>query len=136
MATTVTFNDTSDIGVSRVTVTGGILVDGRRSASASGLQPTTIEIEREITIESASEDFYNAAVASPDSANEATLECGMETYDGTAYTVTVEEGTVIGWRLSQEDPDGPVIETTTVQARKAELESESGTADLTLASSR
>ena len=131
----ITFNGTDDIGVSHVRITGGIWTDGRRSAGASGLMPTTIEIEREMNI-AASADFFNAAVASPDSANEVTLECDMEIFDGTAYSVTVEEGTVVGWRLSQDDPDAPVIETTTVLARKAELESGGGTVDLTLVASR
>ena len=132
MNPTITFNGTEDIDVSRVTITGRLRLDGRRSASASGLMPTIIEIQREVNL-SPSDDFFNAGVASPDSANEVTLECEMEVHDGTAYTVTVEEGTVTGWRLSQEDPDDPVLETTTVMARKAELEGGGGTVDLTLA---
>lgn len=132
MNPTITFNGTADIDVSRVTITGGLRMDGRRSAGASGLMPTIIEIEREMNL-SPSEDFFNSAAAAPDSANEVVLECEMEIHDGAAYCVTVEEGTVTGWRLSQEDPDDPVIETTTVLARKAELEGGGGTADLTLA---
>ena len=135
MATTVTFNGTEEIGVSRLTITGAIPMDERWSAGASGLQPTAIEIEREMTSETASEDFFNAAVAPPGSANEATLECELEVGEETAYGLSVEEGTVVGWRLSQEE-DGAIIETTTVLARKAELEADGGAADLTIASSR
>ena len=135
MSFKMTFNGVGEINVSRFTLTGGIRAHAGRTAAASGLSPTVLEIEREMNI-LPSNDFFNAAVASPDTANEVTLECDMDVRNGTAYTATVEEGTVVGWQLFQESPDAPVMEVTTVFARKAELACGSETADLTLVTSK
>ena len=135
MPSTVTFNDTEDLVVSRVTLTGSVRINDGRVAGANGLMPTVFEVEREMDLNPSAE-FYSAAVASPDSANEATLEYDMEVRGGTAYSVSVAEGTVVAWRLCQEDPDASVIETTTLFARKAEIDREGTTADLTLVTSR
>ena len=131
------FNGTDDIDASRITLTGNIPMTSGRIAGASGVRPTLFEIEREMHAAApGAADFFNAAAASPDSANEITLSYDMEVRDGTAYSATVDEGTVVGWRLTQEGPDEPVLETTTVFARKVEIERGSDKADLTLVTSR
>ena len=129
----ITLND-NELHVNRVTLSGRIRMRNGFTAGASGLLPTMLEIEREVAVNPVP-DLFNRAIASVEEVNSTTLTFDLSVQEETAYTVSVEEGTVVGWSMSQEGVDDPVIETATVFARKIQLETDDGSVDLSVASS-
>ena len=126
----ITLNENSNIQADRVKVTPGIEHDVGGAASANTLMPTEIEIEREVTPGSGPECF-EAAIAAPESANETTFGCEMAILRGTAYTVNVEEGTVVEWSVEQSAPNARVIETAKMLARAATISTQGKSVKLT-----
>lgn len=123
-------NDGKEFTATHARFTPQITMHERTSASASSLMPSELVLERQVT-EPASPDAFEAAVASPGEANVATAHCTFQSFDGTSYKVNVEEGTVVGWRVSQADQNAPVLETVRVLARKSAVEiGESGEVNL------
>ena len=118
-------NNAEEFSASRARLTPQIALHQRNSASASNLMPSEITLEREVT-DPAKAEAFNAAVASPENANKATAQCTFTAYDGTGYEVNVEEGTVVGWRVSQGDENAPVIETIQMLARKCAIKAKEG----------